>query len=118
MTQQIERRRPHGGEPIRIGLLGCGTVGGGVLRLLSDNARYLSERVGAPLEVRRILVRDLEKERVPECDRGLLTLSAEEVIEDPTIDMVVEVMGGEATAHKLLERTIAQGKGVVTANKL
>jgi len=55
----------RGGAPIRIGLLGCGTVGGGVLRLLADNARYLSERVGAPLEVTRILVRDLAKERVP-----------------------------------------------------
>ena len=62
-------------DPIQIGLLGCGTVGGGVLRLLSDNARYFGERVGVPLEVRRVLVRDLDKERVPECDRRLLTTS-------------------------------------------
>ena len=46
---------------------------GGVLRLLDENARWLSERVGVPLEVRRVLVRDLDKERVPECDRAKLT---------------------------------------------
>lgn len=113
-----ERRRPHAGKPIQIGLLGCGTVGGGVLRLLGDNARYLGERVGVPLEVRKVLVRDLEKDRVPECDRAWLTTSADEVIDDPEIDLVVEVMGGEDLARSLLERSIAAGKGVVTANKL
>ncbi|APR81304.1 Homoserine dehydrogenase [Minicystis rosea] len=86
--------------------------------MLHDNARYLGERVGVPLEVRRILVRDLEKERVPEADRSLLTTSAEAVIEDPEIDMIVEVMGGEDPAGALIERAIAQGKGVVTANKM
>jgi homoserine dehydrogenase len=115
---EIKRRRFRAGAPIRIGLLGCGTVGGGVLRLLADNARYLSERVGAPFEVSRILVRDLGKERVPECDRRLLTTSADAVVSDPAIDLVVEVMGGEETAHALLSQAIAKGKGVVTANKL
>lgn len=105
-------------DPIRLGLLGCGTVGGGVLRLLSDNARYFGERLGVPLEVRRVLVRDLEKERVAECDRRLLTAVAGDVIEDPEIDVVVEVLGGEEPAGKLVERAIASGKGVVTANKM
>lgn len=105
-------------EPLRIGLLGCGTVGGGVLRLLRDKQQYLAERVGVPLEVRRVLVRDLDKPRVAECDRGLLTTSADQVVDDPEIDLVVEVMGGEEPAGTLIERAIAQGKGVVTANKL
>ena len=113
-----ERRRSMRKEPIQLGLLGCGTVGGGVLRLLSDNARYFGERVGVPLTVRRILVRDLDKERVPECDRRLLTTSPGEVIDDPAIDVVVEVMGGEEPAGTLVERAIARGKGVVTANKM
>jgi homoserine dehydrogenase len=113
-----ERRRSMRKEPIRIGLLGCGTVGGGVLRLLSDNARYFGERLGVPLEVRRILVRDLDKQRVPECDRSLLTTSPGDVLEDPEIDLVVEVMGGEEPAGGLVERAIARGKGVVTANKM
>ncbi|MFO0757541.1 MAG: homoserine dehydrogenase [Byssovorax sp.] len=114
----IERRRFRGGAPVRIGMLGCGTVGGGVLRLLADNARYLGERVGAPLTVRRVLVRDLEKERVPECDKSLLTTSADAVLDDPEIDLIVEVMGGEEPAGSLIERAIRSGKGVVTANKM
>lgn len=114
----VERRRFRGGSPVRIGLLGCGTVGGGVLRLLADNARYLGERVGASLEVKRVLVRDLDKERVVECDRSLLTTSADEVLDDPEIDLIVEVMGGEEPAGSLVARALAGGKGVVTANKL
>ncbi|MEO7328852.1 MAG: homoserine dehydrogenase [Minicystis sp.] len=114
----IERRRFRGGSPVRIGLLGCGTVGGGVLRLLADNARYLGERVGASLEVKRVLVRDLEKERVIECDRRLLTTSADDVLDDPEIDLLVEVMGGEEPAGGLVARALRSGKGAVTANKL
>jgi homoserine dehydrogenase len=113
-----ERRRSMRKDPIRIGLLGCGTVGGGVLRLLSVNARYFSDRIGVPLEVRRVLVRDLGKERVPECDRRLLTTNPSDVIDDPSVDVVVEVMGGEEPAGSLIERAIAKGKAVVTANKM
>jgi homoserine dehydrogenase len=113
-----ERRRYRGGSPIQIGLLGCGTVGGGVLRLFTDNARYLGERVGAPLEVRRVLVRDLEKERVTACDKRLLTTNAADILEDPAIDLVVEVMGGEEPAGSYVERALDHGKGVVTANKM
>lgn len=117
-SETAERRRSLRRGPIQIGLLGCGTVGGGVLRLLHDNARYLGERVGAPLSVRRILVRDLGKDRVPEADRSLLTTSAEGIVDDPEIDLVVEVMGGEEPAGALIERALEHGKGVVTANKL
>jgi homoserine dehydrogenase len=113
-----ERRRPRGGVPIQIGLLGCGTVGGGVLRLLRENARYLGERVGVPIVVRRVLVRDLDKARVPECERSWLTTSPDDVLEDPEIELVVEVMGGEELARDLVERAIRKGKGVVTANKM
>jgi len=114
----VERRRFRNGSAVQIGLLGCGTVGGGVLRLLADNARYLGERASAPLEVRRVLVRDLEKERVPECDRSLLTTNAADILDDPEIDLVVEVMGGEDPAGGYVERALEQGKGVVTANKM
>jgi len=109
-----ERRR----EPIRLGLLGCGTVGGGVLRLLAENAGALSFYVSAPLEVRRIAVRDVDKPRVAECDRSLLTTSVEAVVDDPEIDIVVEVMGGEEPAAGLIARAIANGKSVVCANKM
>jgi homoserine dehydrogenase len=115
--ENVERRRPHGGEPIRIGLCGCGTVGGGVLRLLKANEAYFSARVGVPLSVRKILVRDLAKSRVPECDRALLTDKADELLDDPSIDLVVEVMGGERDAGDAIERALARGASVVTANK-
>ncbi|WP_437669288.1 homoserine dehydrogenase [Sorangium sp. So ce131] len=113
-----DRRRLRGGAPIQIGLLGCGTVGGGVLRLLAENAGYLAERAGVPLVVKRVVVRDLEKERVSALDRTLLTTRPEEVVDDPAIDLVVEVMGGDTPARALIERAIDRGKGVVTANKL
>jgi len=104
--------------PIRVGLLGCGTVGGGVLRLLRDNARWLEGRVGAPIEVRRVLVRDLSKDRVDACDRALLTMNAAEVVGDPDIDVIVELIGGDGLAHDLVRTSIERGKAVVTANKL
>jgi homoserine dehydrogenase len=113
-----ERRKLRGGRPLAIGLLGCGTVGGGVLRLLSENARYLGERVGVPLHVKRVLVRDVDKDRVPECDRATLTTSADDLLADPEIELVVEVMGGEEHALAMVERAIERGKGVVTANKM
>ena len=52
---------------VKIALLGCGTVGGGVIRLLRENAQHLATRIGAPIEVARVLVRDAKKQRVPEC---------------------------------------------------
>ncbi|EYF03381.1 homoserine dehydrogenase [Chondromyces apiculatus] len=113
-----ERRRLRGGAPIQIGLLGCGTVGGGVLRLLADKSANLAARAGAPLVVRRIAVRELDKQRVPECDPSLLTTDPDAVVSDPEIDLIVEVMGGEEPARELLARAMDRGKGVVTANKL
>ncbi len=112
-----ERRRPRGGAAIGVGLLGCGTVGGGVMRLLSENARYFGERVGVPLEVRRVLVRDKDKPRVTACPAELLTTDPEAVLGDPSIELIVEVMGGEGFAGDLIERAIASGRSVVTANK-
>jgi homoserine dehydrogenase len=103
---------------VRIGLLGCGTVGGGVVRLLHDNAAYLASRVGAPLEVGRVLVRDVEKDRVPELAPSLLTTRAEDVLGDPSIELIVEVMGGLDPARAYVEQAMASGRGVVTANKM
>lgn len=102
---------------VRIALLGCGTVGGGVIRLLTQNAEHLAARVGARLEIASVLVRDRDKARVPECRESWVTDEPEQVLGDPTIDLVVEVMGGENPAHAFIERAIAQGKSVVSANK-
>jgi homoserine dehydrogenase len=105
-------------EPIRVALLGCGTVGGGVVRLLAAKAEYIARSVGAPVEVARVLVRDGRKERVPELDRGRLTTDPEVVLGDPSIDVFVEVMGGVAPARAFVERAIDTNRSVVTANKM
>src|SRR5689334_14062833 len=103
---------------VRLGLLGCGTVGGGVIQLLHANAAYLAERVGAPLEVVRVLVRDPAKDRIPQLDRKIVTTDPEAVLGDTSIDVFVEVMGGVDPARSFVERAIDAGCGVVTANKM
>ena len=104
--------------PVRLGLLGCGTVGGGVVQLLHASENYLAARVGAKLEVARVLVRDTEKDRVPELDRARITTDVEAVLGDPSIDVFVEVMGGVDPARACVERAIDSGRSVVTANKM
>jgi homoserine dehydrogenase len=105
-------------EPIRVGLLGCGTVGGGVVRLLGAKAEYIAQSVGARVEVTRILVRDGRKTRVPEVDSARLTTDPEVVLGDPSIDVFVEVMGGVSPARQWVERAIDTKRSVVTANKM
>jgi homoserine dehydrogenase len=104
-------------SPVRIALLGCGTVGGGVLRLLEDNREFLASRVGAPVEVKHVLVRDMAKARVSECRREWLTNDPEKIFHDSAVDLVVEVIGGENPALAYLDRALKSGRSVVTANK-
>ncbi|MBX3191192.1 MAG: homoserine dehydrogenase [Labilithrix sp.] len=103
---------------IKVGLLGCGTVGGGVIQLLRANAAYIAARVGAPIDVARVLVRDPAKERVAELDRARLTTDPEAVLGDASLDVIVEVMGGVDPARAHLTRAIEAGKQIVTANKM
>lgn len=117
MKTSEERRRPNGGEPMQIALLGCGTVGGGVMRLLAHGAQELQARLGVPIQVRHVLVRDEEKPRVPDLDRARLTTDASRVLTDPAVDLYVEVMGGVDFAYECVGRALARGVSVVTANK-
>jgi homoserine dehydrogenase len=103
---------------INVGLLGCGTVGGGVIQLLRSNAKYIEARLGAPIEIKRVLVRDASKERVPQLDRARLTTDAALLLGDPAIDVIVEVMGGVSPAREHIVAAIEAGKQVVTANKM
>jgi homoserine dehydrogenase len=105
-------------KTVRIGLLGCGVVGGGVVQLVAGNARALEARVGAPLEIVRALVRDPSKERVSELDRSKLTQDPSHIVDASDIDVVIEVMGGIEPAKDLLLRALRSGKQVVTANKM
>jgi homoserine dehydrogenase len=105
-------------KPVRIGLLGCGTVGGGVLQILRTKGEQVVQSVGAPLEVARVLVRDQDKTRVPELDRSKLTTDPEAVLGDPSIDIFVEVMGGVDPTRGFVERAIDSKRSVVSANKM
>ena len=100
---------------VRVALLGCGVVGTEVVRLLSTQADDLAARVGAPLHLVGIAVRDTEAPRDAVIDRSLLTSDAEGLVD--RADVVIEVMGGIEPARTLLLRAIANGAAVVTANK-
>ena len=89
-----------------------------MIQLLGDNAEYLASRVGAKLEVAWVLVRDADKERVPELDRARLTTDAEKVLGDESVDVFVEVMGGVDPTLRYVERALDTGRQVVTANKM
>jgi homoserine dehydrogenase len=102
-------------KKIRIGLLGCGTVGRGLVALLKRNRAVVARRTGIELDLQRILVRDPRKERP--VDRDLLTTDPAAVLEAPDVDVVVEVIGGLHPAYEHLKRGIEAGKSVVTANK-
>src|SRR5947207_940712 len=101
--------------PVRIGLLGLGVVGSAVATALIDKRESLERRVGSPLELKRVLIRDEQKPR--SLDSALLTTDPNAILDDPTIDLVVEVMGGEDPAHAYIVRALGAGKHVVTANK-
>jgi len=102
---------------IRIGMIGCGVVGQGIMRLLKENAASIEGRLGGKIEVRRIAARARGKDRGPFVPMSLVTYDPEEVINDPDVDIVVEVMGGVEPTYGYIKRALEAGKSVVTANK-
>jgi homoserine dehydrogenase len=104
-------------EPVRVGLLGCGNVGAALVELIRTRADDIAARTGLRLEVARVAVRSTAKERPVELPESVLTRDAAEVVVDPGIDVVVEVIGGIEPARELTLAAIAAGKPVVTANK-
>lgn len=105
------------GRDIGIGLLGLGVVGGGVASVLLENGESLAEQAGFPLSLKKVLVRYPDRKRTVEIDASFITTDAEEILADPEIAIVVEVMGGENPAFKYIKNALIQGKYVVTANK-
>jgi homoserine dehydrogenase len=102
-------------KPVRVALLGCGTVGREVMRLLSEQAAELAARVGAPVELVGVAVRRAHKH--PDVPAELLTTDAYGLVNRPDVDVVVEVIGGIDPARGLLLDALKSGRGVVTANK-
>ena len=105
------------GRTVRLGLLGLGTVGEGVYRLLEANRQLIEERIGASIEIAKIAVRDPGKDRGITFGEGILTSDAAEVVRHPNVDIVVELIGGTEVARGLIGDAIGAGKHVVTANK-
>lgn len=98
-------------------MIGCGTVGSSLVSLLRDEGDLLADRLGEQIEIARIAVRDLERERDAVIDRALLTASWQEVVSDPEIEMIVELMGDVPDALETIQSALAAGKSVVSANK-
>ncbi len=103
-------------KPIHVGLLGLGTVGGGTLTVLRRNAEEITRRAGREIRVVRAAVRNIDKAK-PLAGDLPLTTNPFDVVDDPAIDIVVELIGGLEPARELVMQAIANGKHVVTANK-
>jgi homoserine dehydrogenase len=104
-------------KKINVGLLGFGTVGSGMVKILLDNREIIESRLGASLALKWIADLDLERDRGIAVDPGLLTKDAEVVINDKEVDIVVELIGGYEPAKTFILKAIENGKHVVTANK-
>ena len=104
-------------KTINIGLVGFGTVGTGVVKLLKGQAPLLERRLAARLRLKRIADLDLTRPRDVEVDPKILTTNAREIIEDPAIDIVIELIGGTTTAREVSLAALRSGKHLVTANK-
>ena len=103
---------------LKIGILGIGTVGSGVVKIFDKNLENINKKVGAELKIEKILVSDISKERELDIDKELLTEDASDILDNPEIDIVVELIGGDEPAHEYIIRAIENGKNIVTANKL
>jgi homoserine dehydrogenase len=102
---------------VGVGLIGLGTVGSGVWKLIEQNRSLIEERTGVSLKIRKICVRDLKKKREVSVPPELLTANPDDVLKDPEIQIVAELMGGLEPAGTLVLKALEKGKHVVTANK-
>ena len=102
---------------INVGLLGAGTVGGGVLAVLEKNAAEIEKKVGKSVKITKVFGRSIEKLRSQYGDKYTYTTEADDILTDPDIDIVVELLGREHPAEEFIARAFENGKNVVTANK-
>ena len=102
---------------VRVGVLGCGNVGAALVALVAERLEAIEARTGIRLEVTRVAVRNLSRQRDVELGAGLLTRDTQSVVDDPNVDIVVEVIGGIEPARSLILDALKNGKPVVTANK-
>ena len=107
-------------SPLPIGIIGLGNVGGGTLRILADNAKLIERKLGFPLDVKAICSRSV-RENPPEeaalFPKAIRTPNWREVVENPEIRVVAELVGGMGVAAEIVQAAISAGKSIVTANK-
>ena len=104
-------------QQVNLGIIGAGTVGGGVYQAIQQNGGLMASRLGVRLEIVKIATRDLRKPRPVQIPKPLLTSDWRSVVEDPRVQIVVELMGGTTTAREVTMRALELGKPVVMANK-
>lgn len=104
-------------EVINVGVIGFGTVGAGAVRILIENKDSIARKVGCPLVIKRIADLDITTPRPIKVEQDILTTDANDIINDPEIDIVVETIGGLKPAGDFIRRALRNGKHVVTANK-
>ncbi len=104
-------------KEIKVGLIGFGTVGTGVVKILQKNSRLIEKRLGARIRIKRIADIDINRDRGIKLKPGLLTPDAGDIIEDPEIDIVIELIGGIEPAKSIILKAIRRKKHIVTANK-
>jgi len=105
------------GSPVRVGLLGCGTVGSALIQLVQEQADGIEARTGMRLEIVRVAVRNASKDRGVDLPLDRFTNDAASVVTDPEVDVVIEVIGGIEPARQLILDALKSGKPVITANK-
>jgi homoserine dehydrogenase len=104
-------------QRVNLGIIGAGTVGGGVFKAIRQNGGLISSRLGVRLRIAQIAVRNVRQPRPVKIPRTLLTNDWTEVVRNPAVDVVVELMGGTTTARQVIRAALRLGKRVVTANK-
>lgn len=108
---------PQSKSVVRIGVLGCGNVGAALVQLIERQSAVITERTGITLEVASVAVRNVSRDREVTLADGVLTRDAFAVVNDPNIDVIVEVIGGIEPARELISTALSLGKPVITANK-
>ena len=104
-------------KPVKVGVLGLGTVGGGTVNVLKRNAAEIARRAGREIIITRASAKDLDKERICDTQGIILTTDPMDIINDPEIDIVLELIGGAGPVKDMVLKAIENGKHVVTANK-
>jgi homoserine dehydrogenase len=113
----MSKGKPSALRPINVGLLGIGTVGGGTFEVLARNQEEIARRAGCAIAMKMVADKELDRARRIVAGRATVTADANEVVNHPDIDIVVELIGGTTIAKDLMMKAIAAGKHVVTANK-